>query len=57
MTKYKKMRNIQNDYDDEDYVSHNPKGHIETKRRQQKNWTKFYKDHESEYDDLDEFYN
>jgi hypothetical protein len=51
------MRNIQNDYDDEDYVSHNPKGHIETKRRQQKNWTKFYKDHESEYDDLDEFYN
>ncbi len=48
---------IMKHYGDEDSDFAHKNHREEKKRRQQKNWTKFYQEHETEYDDLEDFHN
>ena len=50
------MKHYGNDAYDS-YENERTKSHDDKKRRQQKNWTRLYQDHETEYDDLDDFHN
>jgi hypothetical protein len=48
---------IMKHYGDEDSDFTHKNHREEKKRRQQKNWTRFYQEHETEYDDLEDFHN
>lgn len=53
------MKNKRFDIDDEDNeqnIRRNTAPLENKKRRPPKNWTRFYQEHESDYDELDEFH-